>query len=589
MLRNDARLIKTLLLSALVPEVDSLKALTAQRLAALNHGTIRSPIPGRETQDVLRKCKEWAADIGEIKVTDDTNSLISIQVTGVDIEPIVRGPAASSDNPGNRRRRVREMLFEQLGVTDSNDLFATYTVLWRGTRREVEVLFENVRELSDDKLRGRPGSWTVIIDFPFDDSTFTPADDLARLGKYRGDDTQTLVWLPSFFSAKAQHDLGRLVVLDYILTGERFNELAAHLALVDRAPAQALLRNQRDQLQQRVRQYLEVAYGIAGDSRDAVVNPLAPEDQFRSLDQTLTPLPPVGANLKSAFEALLDQLFRHQYPAHPVFDAEVKPAAVKKVWPELERAIATADGRAPVGDRVLRQLIRSIADPVQLGKTGETHFVLGNHWRSHFLREQAKESATITVGNLRRWLDQPLAMGLPSEAQNLIILSFAGQTNRSFVRGKVPYTPGIDQMPDDLELREQTLPDPGDWETACKRAAALFGLTIPTSRNAGNVARLAEEMQARAREARESIGSLVKTLTEKSALFPAAGDNHRLQTARSALALLAGLLNAESAAVVTTVAGATIETSEVAMCRTLARHVNWMKRCAPERGTSSRR
>ena len=53
-------------------------------------------------------------------------------------------------------------------------------------------------------------------------------------------------------------NLGRLVVLDYILTGERFNELAAHLALVDRGPAQALLRNQRDQLVQRVRQYLEV-------------------------------------------------------------------------------------------------------------------------------------------------------------------------------------------------------------------------------------------------------------------------------------------------------------------------------------------
>jgi hypothetical protein len=54
-------------------------------------------------------------------------------------------------------------------------------------------------------------------------------------------------------------------------------------------------------------------------------------------------------------------------------------------------------------------------------------------------------------------------------------------------------------------------------------------------------------------------------------LFPAAGDNHRLQTARSALALLAGLLSAEGAAVVTTLAGATIETSEVAMRRTLAK------------------
>ena len=570
-LRNDARLIKTLLLSALVPEVDSLKALTAQRLAALNHGTIRSPIPGRETQDVLRKCKEWAADIGEIKVTDDTNALISIQVTGVDIEPIVRGPAASSDNPGNRRRRVREMLFEQLGVTDSNDLFATYAVLWRGTKREVEVLFENVRELSDEKLRGRPGTWTVVIDFPFDDPRFSPADDLARLAGYRGDDTQTLVWLPSFFSAKAQHDLGRLVVLDYILTGERFNELAAHLALVDRGPAQALLRNQRDQLQQRVRQYLEVAYGIAGDSRDAVVNPMAPEDQFRSLDQTLTPLPPVGANLKSAFEALLDQLFRHQFPAHPVFNADVRPAVVKKVWPELERAIGSADERAPIGDRVLRQLVRSIVDPVQLGKTGESHLVLLDHWRSHFLREQAKTGAAFKVGNLRQWIDQPLAMGLPEEVQNLIILTFAGHTNRRFVRGNVPVSPSIDQMPDDLELREQTLPEPAAWESACKRAAALFGLTIPSSRNAGNVVRLFEEVQARAREAREPIGSLLRALNEKAALFPAAGDNHRLQTARSALALLADLLNAEGAAVVTTLAGATIETSEVAVRQTLAR------------------
>jgi hypothetical protein len=99
----------------------------------------------------------------------------------------------------------------------------------------------------------------------------------------------------------------------------------------------------------------------------------------------------------------------------------------------------------------------------------------------------------------------------------------------------------------------------------------LFGLTIPTSRNAGNVAKLLEEVQAKAREAREPIGSLVKTLNEKSALFPAPGDNHRLQTARSTLALLAGLLSAEGAAVVTTLAGATIETSEVAMRQTLAK------------------
>ena len=44
---NDDRLIKTLLLAALVPGVNSLRSLNASRLAALNHGTIRSPIPGQ--------------------------------------------------------------------------------------------------------------------------------------------------------------------------------------------------------------------------------------------------------------------------------------------------------------------------------------------------------------------------------------------------------------------------------------------------------------------------------------------------------------------------------------------------------------
>ena len=41
--RNDDRLMKTLLLSALAEGVEALRALTPARLAALNHGTVRSP------------------------------------------------------------------------------------------------------------------------------------------------------------------------------------------------------------------------------------------------------------------------------------------------------------------------------------------------------------------------------------------------------------------------------------------------------------------------------------------------------------------------------------------------------------------
>jgi hypothetical protein len=69
--RTDDRLLKTLILSALAPEVEALRALTPSRLAALNHGSVRLPIPGQESQIVLNKCRNWAAQVGEIKISDE--------------------------------------------------------------------------------------------------------------------------------------------------------------------------------------------------------------------------------------------------------------------------------------------------------------------------------------------------------------------------------------------------------------------------------------------------------------------------------------------------------------------------------------
>ena len=47
-----------------------------------------SPIPGREGGAVLGKLRTWAAQVGEIKLTDDANPVISLQITGVDVEPL---------------------------------------------------------------------------------------------------------------------------------------------------------------------------------------------------------------------------------------------------------------------------------------------------------------------------------------------------------------------------------------------------------------------------------------------------------------------------------------------------------------------
>ncbi len=115
-IRNDDRLAKTLLLAALAPEVESFRNLTVSKLAALNPGMIKSPIKGREGQVVLNRCREWAAEIGQIKISDDlVNPIVSVHLTGVDTHSIIE-QAQSEDNYGNRVRKIKELLFSQIGI-----------------------------------------------------------------------------------------------------------------------------------------------------------------------------------------------------------------------------------------------------------------------------------------------------------------------------------------------------------------------------------------------------------------------------------------------------------------------------------------
>ncbi|KKN10802.1 hypothetical protein LCGC14_1032860, partial [marine sediment metagenome] len=233
---NDDRLIKTLMLSALVPGVRSLAALTASRLAALNHGTIRSPIPGKETSLVLQKCKAWSAEVGEIKIGDDaTNPTISIQLTGVDTEAIVAA-AQHEDNPGNQMRMVREILFHELGIENADQMFLSHEFLWRNTHRKCDVIYGNVRTLPDTSLTANEGIWKIVIDYPFDEPGHPVADDNAKLldyGEKNSAGTRTIVWLPAFFSQTAMRDLSKLVVIEHVLTGERFGGYASFLSPQD--------------------------------------------------------------------------------------------------------------------------------------------------------------------------------------------------------------------------------------------------------------------------------------------------------------------------------------------------------------------
>ncbi|MEO5354353.1 MAG: DUF6079 family protein [Magnetococcus sp. XQGC-1] len=570
----DDRLMKTLLLSALVPAVECFKGLNASRLTALNHGSVRAPIPGQEVGIVLQKCRRWAGQVGEIKIGDEpTNPTLSVQLTGVDIETILE-KARGVDNPGSRAKKIREILFAALGIPESDSLFdVEVNHTWRGTSRLLDVRFTNIREMADDALKGSEERWKLVIDYPFDVEGHTPSDDMATLERFRNrsQPTRTLCWLPSFFSREVQRDLGSLVVMEHVLASDdRFRSYADHLSEIERASARSLMDNQRSQLKQHVLNCLEGAYGIATAAPGTLDGAHNLVDHFQSLDPTFQPRPPVGANLKEGFLHLAEQALGHQFPAHPLFEAEVKVANLRRVLEEVTRAIQSSDGRVGV-EKTLRMLMRQIANPLRLGEMHETHFVLGNHWKTHFERKMAGHSGLTTVGNLRQWSDDPRPMGLPAVAQNLLILLFAQQTNRLFIQHGVPVQPSLESIPDEAVLHQQTLPDKSAWEQAVERAGAIFGVAASPLCNATNVVNLSQEILNHLNSHLEPCRRLAKALDERVLQLSIPADVARKRSADSVLALLEKLRHAEANALVATLSGWEISTSAESLGKSLKR------------------
>ncbi len=567
---NDARLLKTLILSALVPEVEALRSMDAQRLAALNHGTIKAPIPGHEGQMVLNKVRNWASQVGAIKVGEEpTNPTITLQISGVEVEGII-SKAAAVDNTGNRKLKLKELLYQQLGIKDKDDLFVEHDFTWRGTQRTADVVFGNVRELPAASLQQKGDGWKVVIDFPFDEPGHSPSDDLAKIENFRQTegDTRTLCWVPNFFNERGLSDLGRLVMLDHILAGERFDQFAAHLSSTDRAQAHTILESQASALRQRMLATLGAAYGVFTDQAGLDMSHELSEC-FQSLDAAFTPQRPTGADLNQAFERILDQMLSHQYPAHPKFDVDIKSGRLKKVQDELQRAAQQPDGRIVV-PKELRSEMRCIAEPLKIGEMHEDAFILGQHWFDHFNKKAAQEDGDISVGAMRRWMDEPDPTGLHRPVQNLVILTYADRTNRTFTQHGGPAAASIDAIADDCVLRDAVLPTEEEWTTARDHAHKIFGLTSSKLLNAANVAHLVEDLQTQVTQYRDAAAKLATGLTTPlTDLGLTPNDTQRLRSARAVHLLLEALASAPKDQCIPNLAQADIATTAEAMATSM--------------------
>ncbi len=564
--RNDNRIAKTLLLAALAPSTPVFRTLTASRVVQLNHGTLRSPVPGAEATIAAQRVRSWATEVGKVRVTGDDDPVVSVVLEGVDLRPILQA-ASGMDTPGARKAKLRELLFQALELDDARSTVDDYKVLWRGTDRKGTVHFGNVRDMEDQTLRaGEDDAFKLVIDYPFDDPGRSPQEDEQRIARFTesSPDTPSIVWLPSFLAEPVQRDLGDLVILDRILEGDSWKSHLADLRPDDQARARSELRSRADQKRERLRRALDAAYGL----QKAGVGVLDPTrlltQHFHVLRSGSKIRGVAAADLKRGMLMAIEQLLDDRFPRHPRFSDRVTRGKLDKELEMLVRLCETDGQRLPLVKA--EQSALRFADELGLVQVREGQATLASQTYDEIDRVlRARNIDTPDVATLERIFDPERVKGLTPEVSDFVVLAYATARGRELARGGQPLrSQALGKLDRDAELLRPRLPDESSWHLALSRAGQLFGITVGKAHTAKNLRILGLHVSAAVERARRDGAETIASLLERrSAFFE--GRPPRLRTASRVAEVLAQLAGRDALSQVQTLASLAPETSETAM------------------------
>ncbi|MEV0216789.1 phage resistance protein [Micromonospora sp. NPDC050695] len=570
----DDKLIKTLLLGALVPEVPALHSLTAAKLHALNFGSITSPIPGYERQIVLNRLNRVADSAGELHLTTTPDPVVTLKLHTVDYDKLldlVREDEAN--NTGVRQQLIRELVSAEMGIAGSEGQLGEllHSRAWRGRSHTIQVKFGNVRDpdtMPVSALIATGDAWRIVIDYPFDPQGYERSADRARIERLeRG--SKTVFWLPFYLTDELLGKVGQLAKINYLLgngTGDRLNSLAADWPLADRQQGRVYLQQRQTQLRGTLISALMQAYGSAtsrgSDVQDDTIG------VFHTLAEGLHVGDPRGGTLTEAFTNLTGELLAWSYPGRPAMPDDEKPVTrseMAKIIEYARQAAADPARGVSVPNPADQRILRRVCNNLRLGELIDGRYVLNMttcHWSKHLLQAAANEGYTdhFPVHVLRRLIDEPAAFGFDRDLQNLIILVFGLEQQLAWYQhsGKIDVTNVAAVRDGEMELRHPPMPDEQAWNAAVLRGAALFGGVLPAWRTPANLGELAGTLRRAAGARQKPAGDLVQALEahadvlglDRSAL------TGRLATARRAARLVTDLA---------------VERDDVVLVETLAR------------------
>ncbi|MFJ7592204.1 PglY protein [Streptomyces sp. NPDC097617] len=595
--QTDDRLVKTLLLAALAPHVPALSRLTGGRLAALNHGTIRTRV-GDAGSVAVNRLKELQSEgfDGELRSEGDhSDPVFHLHLSDLDVEPLLEEVQGVADQDGYRRQWIKDQLWAAFGVTDTQAFVSEREVVWRGTKRTVEFVFGNVRDphLPDEAFKPQmAANVRLVFDYPFDDGDHSPMDDVQRVDRMKraGKTAPTVVWLADFLSEQKSRNLGRLLKINYLLERDRLDEHTATRPAEERVQIRNQLKASRDSLTAQLVDALQQVYGIARAEAGTVGAEVPERKHLLALQPGFTQIRPAAAvSFEGNLFLIADGILAALHPKHPDFDPRLTRKPITKgdlktalTW--INRAMEDGSRRVVVDGHQLAT-VRKIVHGLGLGEVHDGPLNVTNDWRLRINKKAAENPDTgtdLSVDEIRTWIEELGYTGLDTNVSNLIIATYALLDDRTWVFQTTPLAqaPDLDRIGPGYGLRAVELPSDEEFAVALSRAGKIFGVTASRILFARNVSNLAERVREVADAHRAAVGD-VRTLLQNNAprlaLAGAAGaDAPRTKSMKAAADLVARLLRTgEPAALVRELASATydVQDTEIAAALTHAPEV----------------
>ncbi|MEV7603325.1 PglY protein [Kitasatospora sp. NPDC089797] len=527
--QTDDRLIKTLLLAALAPNVPALARLNGERLAALNHGDIRVRV-GSAGSQAMKRLQELQPDFGELRSDGTADPVFHVHLSDLDVEPLL-DEVRSEDNMGRRRQWVKDQLWSAFGINDTQSFLCTREIVWRGTKRTAEFVFGNVRspKLPDEQFAPEtPGNIRFVLDYPFDDNNHSPNDDVRRVEELKrgGRNASVVVWIPHFLSEQRANQLGRLLRMNYLLERDRLEDHTATRAVEERMQIRQQLKEQAGNLTTQLTGVLHQVYGVHSPDPNNIGAEVTDNQHLWSLERAYSrPQVTAGAGFEQNLYRIADGMFDALHPKHPDFDRNLERKAVttKELKTTLEWIRrAMEDGtRRTVVDRHHLPTVKKVVHALGLGEVHDGPLNLTNDWRLQINQKAAAagDGSNLSVEDIRKWIGELGYTGLDKNIGNLIIATYALLDDRTWVYQTSPLreAPDLERIGSGYGLRAVELPSEEQFATAGRRAGRIFGISGSSVLFARNVNAIATSVREAAKRHKTTVAELRRALNNHGA------------------------------------------------------------------------